>query len=77
MVLVNEWKIVDTVSSGTRKPGIRIGGEKYTFLRFNPEYKSAHLAKGNGGATLVKTNKAIIIGMWNKDKMMSNDKNQN
>ena len=35
-VLVNEWEIVDKVSMGQRMPGIRIGKEKYTFVRFDP-----------------------------------------
>eukprot|EP00354_Favella_ehrenbergii_P001992 CAMPEP_0170469694 /NCGR_PEP_ID=MMETSP0123-20130129/12443_1 /TAXON_ID=182087 /ORGANISM="Favella ehrenbergii, Strain Fehren 1" /LENGTH=132 /DNA_ID=CAMNT_0010736657 /DNA_START=29 /DNA_END=427 /DNA_ORIENTATION=+ len=66
-VMVNEWEIVDKVSNGTRQPGIRIGKEKYSFVRFDPTFKSAHLAKNKGGATLVKTNKAVIIGTWTQE----------
>ena len=75
--MVDEWAIVDAVSTGQRKPGIRIGKEKFTFLRFIPEYRSAHLGKSKGGATLCKTVKCVIIGMWNVDTMMSNGKCQN
>ena len=77
IVLVNEWSILDQVAGGIRKPGIRIGGkeEKYTFVKFNQEYKSAQLAKQTGGATACKTNKLVLIGIWEKDKLMSNDKN--
>ena len=76
-VLVNEWEIVDKVSMGQRMPGIRIGKEKYTFVRFDPQFKSAHLVKTKGGATLVKTNKAVIIGTWTQELDMSNGKCQN
>ena len=76
-VMVDEWQIVDAVSTGQRKPGIRIGKEKYTFLRFTPEYRSAHLAKSKGGACLVKTPKCVIIGIWDKETNMSNGMVQN
>ena len=42
-----------------------------------PDYRSAHLAKNKGGATLVKTAKCVVIGIWDQDSMMSNDKCQN
>ena len=35
IVQVNEFAIVDTVSGGVRKPGIRIGNEKYGFVKFD------------------------------------------
>ena len=40
-------------------------------------YKSANLVKNNGGAVLAKTGKCIVIGIWNKDLLMSDGKNQN
>ena len=77
IVQVNEFAIVDTVSGGVRKPGIRIGNEKYGFVKFDQEFKSATLAKSSGGATLCKTAKCIIIGIWEKELKMSNGLNQN
>ena len=35
IVQVNEFAIVDTVSGGVRKPGIRIGNQKYGFVKFD------------------------------------------
>ena len=77
IVQVNEFAIVDTVSGGVRKPGIRIGNEKYGFVKFDQEFKSATLAKSSGGATLCKTAKCNIIGIWEKELKMSNGLNQN
>ena len=35
------------------------------------------LLKGTGGATVAKTAKCVIIGIWNKEALMSNGLNQN
>lgn len=32
---------------------------------------------GGGGATIARTKNAIIIGIWDKNSVMSNNKNQN
>ncbi len=76
-VLVDEWAIVLQISTGARRPGIRMGKEKYTFLRFNNEYKSAALVKSKGGAFVCKTAKCVIIGTWDGEAMMSNNTTQN
>ena len=74
-VTVNEFNIVKTVSGGIRQPGIRIGKEKYTFLKFDQEYKSCTLGKSNGGAILSKTKDCIVIGIWEKEEIMSTNTN--
>ena len=76
-VQVDEWAIINQVSGGIRRPGIRMGKQKYTFLKFNPQYKSASLAKSKGGAFLCKTAKCLIIGTWDSETMMSNGQTQN
>ena len=63
-VQVNEFNTMAQVSSGVRKPGIRIGNEKYGFVKYDQEYKSAKLAKSSGGAIACKTAKCIIIGIF-------------
>ena len=30
---------------------------------------------GGGGGSIAKTGRALVIGIWEKDAMMSNDKN--
>ena len=42
---VDEWAILKEVAGGIRKPGIRIAKEKYTFIKFDQEYRSAHLIR--------------------------------
>ena len=74
-VLVDEWKIVENVSGGVRRPGIRIGREKYGFVKYDQEFKSAQLAKSTGGAILCKTAKCIVVGIWEKEAKMSNGLN--
>ena len=38
--------------------------------------KGAYLSRqGGGGATVATTGKLVIIGIWNKDKVMSNKLN--
>ena len=32
---------------------------------------------GGGGGTVARTGKAIVVGFWNKDALMSNKLNQN
>ena len=32
---------------------------------------------GGGGGSIGKTSKALVIGIWDKEAKMSNDKNQN
>ena len=77
MVTVKEWETMREVAGGSRKPGIRIGGDKYIFLQFDQTYKSAKLAGPKGGACACKTKELVIIGIWSKEHTMSNNLNQN
>ena len=47
---------------------------KFVMLRPSPEVdKGAYLSRqGGGGATVAQTAKCLIIGIWDKDVMMSN-----
>ena len=79
---VNEFKGLFEATKGNRKggqeAGIRIANQKYMFLKHNPENNSVYLAReGGGGACVVRTEKALIIGVWNKAAKMSNDTLQN
>ena len=65
------------MSGGIRRPGIRMGHQKYQFTKFDETYKSANLVKPTGGAILCKTQKCIVIGIWNKEATSSNGKIQN
>lgn len=77
IVHVNEFQIMNQVAGGVRRPGIRMGGEKYTFVRHDPMYKSTYLIKATGGAICAKTKTCILIGTWSKDATMSNNIAQN
>jgi Profilin len=58
--------------------GIRMGNEKYIFVKFEQDTKSAYLTRyGGGGAVITKLNTGIVIGIWHKDQPMSKGGNQN
>ena len=77
---VNEFKCVLEATKGNRKPseaGIRIANQKYMFVKHNPENNSVyHGREGGGGASAVRTNQTVVIGVWNKAAMMSNKQPQ-
>ena len=41
ITMINEFEIAKFVSGGVRRPGIYLGKEKYGFVKFDQEYKSA------------------------------------
>ena len=56
--------------------GVRMGGQKYVMQTADDGV--AQLTKlGGGGACVAKTGKALVIGLWDKTAMMSNNQNQN
>ena len=64
-------------SGGSGGAGIRMAGSKFVLLRPSPEVdKGAYLSRqGGGGATVVMTEKCVVVGIWDKDAIMSNKKN--
>ena len=47
-------------------------------IKHNPENNSVYLGReGGGGACVIRSNTAIVIGIWNKAAEMSNKQLQN
>ena len=83
-VQVDEVKCAIAASQGNRSggnggAGIRMNGSKFIMIRPSPEVdKGAYLSRqGGGGATVASTDKLVIIGIWDKDAVMSNKQTQN
>ena len=76
-VKVNEFKCADEVSKGNRNPsaaGVRLCSQK--FMMTTSEDGVTMLTRiGGGGGTIARTGKAIVIGFWDKDAMMTNNLN--
>ena len=76
---VNEWYCVQKATAGDRKPcpaGIRFINTKFMFIK--SEEGTTYLSKqGGGGACLSRTKNAILIGVWDKNAVMSNNTPQN
>ena len=74
-IKVNELQCALGAANGRRKPseaGIRMGGEKYVFIRHDAEINCCYMSRaGGGGAVVAKTKDALIIGIWAKDMPMS------
>ena len=76
-VRVNEFKCAEAASVGNRNPsaaGIRMGGDKY-IMNSSEDGVTQLSRQGGGGASVARTGKALVIGMWEKDAMMSNNTN--
>ena len=75
-IKVNEFNCAVKVSEGTRMPtaaGVRMGKCKFMMVNHVAEDQVTYLSRqGGGGACIAKTKQAIVIGIWNKDIMMSN-----
>ena len=80
MIKVNETKCALLVAGGNRNPtaaGVRLGGMKYVMVNHDPAVNLAQLSKqGGGGGAVMKTKNAVVIGMWAKDAVMTNNVNQ-
>ena len=78
-VNVNEFAIAEKVSTGNRnasQAGVRMGNQKYIFTTYDEGI--ANLSRlGGGGGVIIRTSKAIVIGIWDKEAKMSNNLNQN
>ncbi len=66
-------------SNGDRKPsdaGIRLIGMKFMFIKSDAGI--TYLSKqGGGGGCICRTKTAMLIGVWDKNAMMSNKLPQN
>lgn len=80
-VFVNEFQCALGAARGVRKPceaGIRMGNEKFIFVKNEPEEQSSYLTRsGGGGAVIAKLKDAIVIGIWHKNEVMSKGGCQN
>lgn len=80
-ILVNEFKCAKEAALGKRMPtqaGIRMGNEKYIFVKNEPDTQSSYLTRqGGGGAVIANLKTGIVIGIWHKDQMMSKGGGQN
>lgn len=47
-------------------PGIWINGENYFLIDYRSDINTAYLKNLEGGATVCKTNKLILVGIWKK-----------
>ena len=80
-VVYDEFKAALQATHGTRKPygdaGIRICNEKYQYQTRGEEkgYDWVQLSKlGGGGATIARTQKTLMVAVWNKNSMQSDGK---
>ena len=79
-VNVNEFTTALEATKGNREgseAGIRMGNQKYVMIRYNPDQNVAYLGREGGGACVARTNMAVLIGIWNKAGVMSNELLQN
>ena len=70
-VEVNEINCAIGAAEGKRNPcdaGIRLGNEKYMFIKHNEADGVTQLSKRGGGASVMKINTAVIIATWEKEK---------
>ena len=78
-VKVNEFQCALQVSGGKRMPsaaGVRMGNLKFMMVRHDPDDKVTQLGRqGGGGACIVRTKNALVIGIWDKNALMSNNQN--
>ena len=60
---------------GTGGAGVRLGNQKFTYLKASPEVNGAYLSRaGGGGACVATTAKCIIVGVWDKEAKMADGK---
>ena len=80
-IKVNEFQLVQGAANGSRMPGpagIRIGNEKYVFVRHDQEYQSTYMTKqGGGGGCVARFKGGLVIGLWDNDQKIQPGGNQN
>ena len=51
-----------------------MGNTKFVMIRHDPEDNVAMCSRmGGGGASVAKTKNAVLIGIWDKNALMSNN----
>ena len=67
-------------SQGQRNPtaaGIRMGNTKFMLTRHDPEEQTGYLSRaGGGGACIIRIKNALVIGIWDKNTITSNNQPQ-
>ena len=58
-------ELVDKKGVVPSPPGIWMNGVVYHLIDYRDDVDTAYLKSKTGGACVVKTNKLIIIGVWN------------
>ena len=74
-IKVDEIDCAIEAGKGNRNPGragIRLGKQKYMLTVHSSDDMTTQLKKmGGGGAAIAITNKAFIVGLWEKETMQS------
>ena len=77
-IKIDEFKIATMVADGNRTPtaaGIRLCGTKF-MMNNSSDGITMMNKQGGGGATIGKTGKALVMGIWDKDALTSEGTNQ-
>ena len=77
---LDEFQAALKCGKGTRMPtaaGIRMGNMKYLMVRHedNDGIPMSILTKTGGGACVALSKNAVVIGIWDKETIMSNNGN--
>ena len=78
---VDELKLLKTIFEKEglvpSPPGIWLNKKKYHLITFRDDINAAYLKNLEGGATIIKTNKLILVGIWSKkDEQNAGDCNK-
>ena len=57
--------------------GVRIGNKKYLMIKNDSETNTSYLSCVGGGACISMAKNALVIAIWDKEALMSNNTNQN
>ena len=69
-VKISEFACAMAATEGKRNPtaaGIRLCKEKFMMISHDPDTNCVYLSRKGGGGCIVRTNKALVIGIWDKE----------